>query len=249
MKCIIYVLHHPLSDFLYIGQSKNGLSRPRHHRTPSSRSKSYPVCYWVRKYLDYEITVLEEFRSSKDLDDAEQFYIGYFRSIGMCLLNCTDGGGSSSPSIETRHKMSIAKLGRRVLSDKHYERLSRLFQHRTFTPEWKQKISAAKKGNCPKAGLRFAALNRNRTGQPLSERTKQKLSAAHRGKHPELHKTGEQHPRAKLTQEQVDHIRISRDSVLQLADRFQVSRSTIYAIRSGQNWKAGAVGAKKNLTS
>lgn len=48
---------------------------------------------------------------------------------------------------------------------------------------------------------------------------------------------GADHPSAKLTAEQVREIRMSDEAGVSLARRLGVSKSTIYAIRNGQNWR------------
>jgi hypothetical protein len=53
-------------------------------------------------------------------------------------------------------------------------------------------------------------------------------------------KPGEKHPRAKLTQKDVEYIRKTgyAKSAAELASELSVSQSTITAVRTGQNWKA-----------
>lgn len=91
---IIYMLHHPTSKKAYIGKSTSGLAEPR---TFTSSFGLRPVNVWVQDLLkneqQYEITVLEHFPNPSFLDEAERFYIEYYRSLGMELLNVMDGGG------------------------------------------------------------------------------------------------------------------------------------------------------------
>lgn len=47
------------------------------------------------------------------------------------------------------------------------------------------------------------------------------------------------HPTAKLTPSQVEEIRASAEVGARLARKYGVSKSTIYAVRNGQNWQAG----------
>lgn len=49
---------------------------------------------------------------------------------------------------------------------------------------------------------------------------------------------GEASPHAKLTEQQARSILASREASKTLAARFGVARSTIYAIRTGDNWKS-----------
>jgi hypothetical protein len=54
---------------------------------------------------------------------------------------------------------------------------------------------------------------------------------------PENAPIGEKHHDAKLTTEQVREIRVSTESGVTLAKRFNVTRSTISSIRRGKTWK------------
>lgn len=48
---------------------------------------------------------------------------------------------------------------------------------------------------------------------------------------------GETHPLSKLSESDVSHIRASKESAQAMADRFHVSRWTIFDIRKGRRWK------------
>lgn len=55
-----------------------------------------------------------------------------------------------------------------------------------------------------------------------------------------VHKTfavGENHPKAKLTQEQADIIRTSTKSNIDLAEEFEVTPQTIGYVKNGKTWK------------
>ena len=59
-----------------------------------------------------EIKQIAEVEDS-EVDKCEKFYIKFFKSIGMELTNATDGGdGMKNPSVETRNKMSLARIGK-----------------------------------------------------------------------------------------------------------------------------------------
>lgn len=119
-KYLIYALHHPDSLRVYVGKSSSGMVRPRTHGTPWHLKKypQFPVVRWINKHRaaeegwNYQITVLEECASAAVLDEAERFYIAYFRMTGMLLLNCTDGGEGTSGYTHTeisRRRMSEAQ--------------------------------------------------------------------------------------------------------------------------------------------
>jgi hypothetical protein len=58
---------------------------------------------------------------------------------------------------------------------------------------------------------------------------------------------GEAHHAAKLTQDDVDTIRASKESQRALAARYGVSQSTIQSARTGDHWKEGRVQAAVNM--
>lgn len=95
---IVYALHHPESLHVYVGMSSIGLRRPQEHSKSRTHRKypHLPVVRWVKKLQargqNHEITVLEECDSYSSLVEAECFYIAAFRSMGILLLNLTDGG-------------------------------------------------------------------------------------------------------------------------------------------------------------
>lgn len=245
-KFLIYALYHSLSDHIYVGRSSSGMRRPISHGHDRFRDQ-YPVHRWItalrRRGLEFEIAVLQEYDDALQLNDDERFYITYFRSLGLSLLNCTDGGeGALNPIPSTREKMAKAKRGK-SLPSRHRQHIAESLRGRVFSIEWKKKISEAKRQNSPSEHI--IALNKSRIGKPLSMQHRKSLSVANRAserclmqRQRDLGKQGENHPRAKLTTEQVCFIRQSNIPVRLLAQQFSVSRSTIYAVRSGQNWHA-----------
>lgn len=135
---IIYALHHDDSDHIYIGKSSNGLRRPKQHGSPVNIRKhpNYPVVRWIKKRRasgeDYKIAILEEHATNTNLNEAERFYIASFRSIGVPLLNLTDGGdGLVNPSAEVRARIGLASHLRAG----------------SLTAEAREKIGAASRGN------------------------------------------------------------------------------------------------------
>lgn len=108
-KYIIYVFSDPrTNEIRYVGRSSNGLSRPKREikdvlkklQDGSFKCRRH-VSNWIRlvvsEGLDVCVSVIEVFEAVENvndiLNDAEIFYISYFRSIGMKLTNETDGGG------------------------------------------------------------------------------------------------------------------------------------------------------------
>lgn len=117
MLNIIYGLIDPTTKQLrYVGQSCKGVRRARAHIYNGTHGTNEHKRNWVNKLLDaglmYEVEVLETVTTRVELDEAEMFYIAYFRSIGCDLLNATAGGsGIWNPTAETRAKTSAWQKG------------------------------------------------------------------------------------------------------------------------------------------
>lgn len=120
---IVYALIDPRNGQLrYIGKSESGLERPREHGRPSTlRQNTNPhKCNWIRDLKrdgwEYEVEVLED--GPEDLNEAEIFWIGYFRMLGANLLNASTGGESGTKgwkqSPETIEKRRQKLLGHEV---------------------------------------------------------------------------------------------------------------------------------------
>ncbi len=118
-KFLVYCLTDPRTGTaMYVGKSCSGLNRPRQHKWPSHRRTRTPKNSWVKSLLSddltYGIDVLEELSSGEEAADAERFWIAAFRATGATLLNIEDGGLGAlgvHPSIETRAKISLSKVG------------------------------------------------------------------------------------------------------------------------------------------
>lgn len=177
---IIYALLNDRSGRLYIGKSSCGLDRPRRHAYNAKRNLPYPVYHWINKYNgEYDIVVLEECRHQNDLDEAEQFYIAYFRSLGFKLLNMTDGGGGTAGyqhSAELRQYYSATRKGRRVSMEARLK-ISKALKGRLTSAEHRAKLSKANKGKVPAPHVLAASIRHN-TGRKLSEETSAKMRAS-----------------------------------------------------------------------
>lgn len=114
-KYLIYGLLEPNGNKLrYIGLSSNGLSRARSHltKTTLARNNNPHKCNWIRKLqrngLNPRIIVLEEFVNREELNEAEKFYIFYYRLLGHNLLNVFEGGEGAPHTEESKGKIQAA---------------------------------------------------------------------------------------------------------------------------------------------
>lgn len=155
-KVVIYGLVDPFTNELrYVGQTVNGRQRLSVH-IKSLNEKSHKA-NWIKSVLAkngkpewFIIEVVEK----HELDEAECFWIAYFRSIGSRLTNATPGGEHPTHTAETKLKISLSK--------------------QNISIETRQKLSASlKKSAAVQRHVRFLA---------TSTVVKEKISAAHRGK-------------------------------------------------------------------
>lgn len=166
-KFIIYVLHHPSSSSVYVGKSCSGMERPRAHMSPSNRAKQHlPVVRWINKLIaheqKYEIAIVETCKSAIQLCEAERFYIAYLRSLGVKLLNCTDGG-EGAPGVK--------------LSEERKRQISVRFKGKKLSEEHRAKLSKSARQRDPAHLERLRSYGRNMTAE-----TRAKMSVAHSGK-------------------------------------------------------------------
>lgn len=136
----IYGLIDPTTKELkYIGKTVRGVQRLRDHVketrvSPRSGMKSKKV-NWINKLknnnLIFDVIYLEYCESESDLNEAEVFYINYFKSIGSNLLNLSPGGESSYSHIFTKEeKLNLSNKMKLIMN----------------TPEVLKKCSESHKG-------------------------------------------------------------------------------------------------------
>lgn len=173
-RLIVYALHYDLSPHVYVGKSCWGMSRPRSHGLACNIAKNarFPVSRWIKKIrdkgTDYNISILEDLVESEELlVEAERFYISYFRSLGIPLLNLTNGGEGVSGYRHTddaRQKMSLSKKGKPAAAGTIAAASMRW--HGADNPKFGKTLSAEQR----------AFLSALRKGKKLSEETRQKMS-------------------------------------------------------------------------
>lgn len=170
-KRLVYGLVDPRTRLLrYVGKSSSGLTRPKSHFYPCRLNDRTHMARWVRSVvvagLKPEIVVLEEVDSESALNEAEEFYIGYFKFIGCPLTNATVGGEGATgvvPSEVTRAKMSAARKGRKF-TETHRASIAAALQGHEVSEVTRMKIGVAHKGN------RYCA------GRVLSPESRAKMS-------------------------------------------------------------------------
>lgn len=109
MIVYIYGLTDPRNNQIrYVGYTKHSVEKRLAEHTKDKRKR--PVGDWIQSLgkvgIKPSYTIIEESNESA-CKEREVHWIAYYRSIGVDLLNATDGGdGVVSPSIEARAKLS-----------------------------------------------------------------------------------------------------------------------------------------------
>lgn len=116
----IYILLHPLTrECRYIGKTRVGVkARVRKHvqdarREPGSRRVHSWVASLLHDGLRPEVIVVEVV--GEEWEDAEQFWIAYFRAIGANLANIAPGGGGESRKSNSAEALQRASEKKRRL--------------------------------------------------------------------------------------------------------------------------------------
>jgi hypothetical protein len=187
-KNLIYVLHHPSSPRVYVGQTSRGELRFKEHFSEHylASTERQARTKWIRSLrkrgFEPIVTVLEVCARPEDLNEAESFYIAYFRAIGVPLLNHGDGGEHSNRGFTweytdeqlQRHneamkqraasdpnysaKMSAVSLSQWTEETRKAKSVAMMGNKRTSTPHARAASSAAHKGK-PKSAEHKAALS------------------------------------------------------------------------------------------
>lgn len=251
----IYKITSP-SNNLYIGQSRDICKRWSRYKDIKSYQRQPSIFRSFKKYginsHKFEVICELPYDITQDvLDEYEKLYMSAYRECGGILLNIKEGGLFGSHGKETRMKIGKSKIGNKnMLGKKH-------------TNETKLKISLTKKGKSPawnkgKAWSEEARAkmykfpkghipyNKGKEHKVHTEDTRRKMSEIHK-KHWAYRKEngisisakGEQ-SNSKLLKADVLSIRNKLELGIYtriIANEFNVSQSTIMAIKKRKTWK------------
>lgn len=205
----IYKITNTINKKCYIGQAKNIKNRWKGHINSLNNNKN-PCIYLQHAWNKYgeksfKFEIIKEC-NIKDLDDNEEYFIGYHSSYNRKYgYNLRLGGSISGFNTETRKKMSISAKNKPPISNDTRKKLIAARKKWKFTKqtiekirqsnlgkkhscEAKEKMSKAKKGCTPwNKGIPMIAeqkekLSKTKTGFKHSEFSKQKMSKSHKHK-------------------------------------------------------------------
>lgn len=180
----IYALSNPITkEVRYVGKTNNpSLRLSMHILEKANTKKSAWIKSLEKKGLKPEMEILEEMPHEPDSlwQEAERFYISYFRFLGMRLTNADDGGVSGCKrDEETKKKISASNMGKKM-SPQAIEKMKATKRER-MNDETRKRLAMAQLGKkqSPETIAKRAAAMR---GRAVSEETKRKISEGNRGK-------------------------------------------------------------------
>jgi group I intron endonuclease len=212
-KSGIYKIINVKNNKIYVGSAVN-LRRRKNGHLMKLRKNEHKNIYLQNSFNKYgeenfKFEVIEYVDDKNNLIKREQYWIDF---LNVCDKNI---GYNINPIAGSSLGVKRSNEFKKKLSD--FLKVSK----RPISEETKKKISKTLKDN--------KLLHNSR--KPLSEETKEKISKAN---------SGENHPCAKLTKDDVNNIKelisnnLSCDTISKI---FNVTKQTIYNIKSGKTWK------------
>jgi len=185
-KTKIYTLLDERGVIRYVGKtSASLLHRMNAHLFETRNGKRSHKCNWIRSMLAAGMLPKIEILNEVDGDgnEEEARWISYFKSVGLELVNGTNGGDGAAGRIlseESRRKISVANIGKKQSAEtKEKRRISLTGKHRSA--EICEKFSDIHKGRKPSEECRKAQLLYV-TGHKPSVETRLKMSEAAKGR-------------------------------------------------------------------
>lgn len=195
MSKYIYGLVDPLTNQLrYVGMTSNIKHRYAEHTCRTSRRtlRSNWIKSLKKKGVKPEMFIIEEVADDQ-WQEAERFWIAYFKYIGANLTNLTDGGEATYgwiPTEETKDKIRASHLGKK-LTEEHKKKIGNSVRGQKRTPETIENIKRATKGKKHKppsaeTKAKWSAMRKGHVpwnkGIPCSPETREKLRKTSTGR-------------------------------------------------------------------
>jgi group I intron endonuclease len=218
-KYQIYIFQNKLNNKIYVGQTVDFERRVKtHFKNAKGNHKNLYFYGALRKhgFENFNYFVIEDLSSFEEMNEAEKFWIEYFRSWDKNFgYNLTFGGEGSIPNSATREKMRQAKLGKpnpNMQGEKH-----------------------------PLYGV--IGEKHHRFGTQHTEEAKRKISEANVGR---IYPNGSQKYNAKINEKDVLFMRKyfienknlkTKDIFEYLSSVFNINKRTVESIVYGYSWK------------
>ena len=185
----VYLITNKVTGKQYVGQTVKSLpTRWSEHKSPASTTR---FSRSVRKHGAENFTMesLHQCDTKEEMDFVEMFYIALLNTKTPNGYNITDGGEGTHgmiPSLETREKMRVAKLGKKQAPE-HIAARHKIGRHHVpHSEETKATIS-----------IKLTGAGNANFGKPKSERTKLLMSLSNSETKPWHHGTGTAYQRYK----------------------------------------------------
>lgn len=165
---IIYCITNGINGKKYIGQTIQKFSKRWRRHLCSGHALYLAIQKYGKENFSFEI--LEETDNIEKLNDLEKKWIAELNTISPNGYNLTSGGGAFSVSEESKKKMSLAHLGKK-LSDYQKRNMSEAQKLCQVRPD----VVAAKQNRM--IGNKYTlGISPKNKGVPCSKETKKKIS-------------------------------------------------------------------------
>lgn len=229
MPSYVYKITNLVNGKIYIGKTSKTIEYRfrRHIRAAKVKDpKDYSAIHKAinkHGYENFKVELVEEFSTDEECLEAERKYISQFNSIdkkiGYNISLGGDGPSGAKHTEEAKIKMSRFRKGRFVGEANH-------FYGKTHSTETKKKIGDKRKG-------KYTGIENPFFGKTHSEETVKYLTEIN---------TGANHPKAKLTEEDVLYIRANYKpgvfgSRKALAQKYGIKPRYVHSIYTRKTWK------------
>lgn len=146
-KYCIYGISNSINCKIYIGQTNNFNRRKTEHFNNSGKNRLI-IDKSIHKHgkHNFQMFLIEICESKNEMNEAEIFYIKYFKSLGAELYNIESGGSRYKEiSQETKDKISKANIGRSVSIETRIK-IGNSNRGKIMSNESRQKMSKSKIG-------------------------------------------------------------------------------------------------------
>ena len=141
----IYGLIDPRTlELRYVGASRSLRHRQYLHRCPSQNKADTPRSRWMLELRSNGLRpqCIEIETTEDDWQEAEKFWIAYWRSLGARLTNVLLGGiGLQGAPVDVRYRCGGSRRGKKfVFTDDHRTKIARRNREKALDPAWIEKM-------------------------------------------------------------------------------------------------------------